>query len=433
QTPQIVGNRLIWSVGELSVNETWSVSFDVKPLVSGDVVLNTENSIVAYEDVFGEEHEVPLPSLSVAVTAPPVAAATARPNETYTYENITFDASASYDPDGYIVSYEWDFGDGTTASGAVVTHAYADDGTYTATLTVTDNHGAKNSTTVTVKVNNRAPSVSITGPEVTREGVEVQFEADASDIDGVIVAYEWDFGDGTTASGAVVTHAYASAGNYTVRLTVTDDDGAKTSATHEIVVLRNLPPVAVLEADKTEVKTNETVTFDASASYDPDGYIAVYRWDLDGDGTPDVEGNVVMISHAYSQLGNYTVRLEVEDNFGKTDSATVNISVSEGEGSGVSGNVTWDGNHSLNITPENPTIGQPVYIEALARNIKNNKDHPVTVRVRLCVDGLLLAQNETLLAANDTAPPVPVNATWVPMSSGAHIVSLHVRELVGGE
>ena len=431
QTPQIVGNKLIWSVGELSVNETWSVSFDVKPLVSGDVVLNTENSIVAYEDVFGEEHEVPLPSLSVAVTAPPVAVATASPNETYTYEDITFDASASYDPDGSIISYEWDFGDGTTASGAVVSHAYADDGTYTATLTVTDNYGAKNSTSVTVKVNNRAPSVSIAGPEVTSEGVEVQFEADASDIDGVIVAYEWDFGDGTTASGAVVSHAYASAGDYTVRLTVTDDDGAKTSATHGIRVLRNLPPVAVLEADKTEVETNETVTFDASASYDPDGYIAVYRWDLDGDGSWDVEGNVVMISHAYSQPGEYTVRLEVEDNFGKTDSTTEIIVVGEGVGSEMSGNVTWSGRHIFSVTPESPTIGQPVDVDAYALGIKNNKNHSVTVRVKLCVDGMLLAQRDEIL--NGEEKDVRINVTWVPMSSGTHIVSLHVRELVSGE
>ncbi|WP_456486401.1 PKD domain-containing protein [Candidatus Alkanophaga liquidiphilum] len=431
EEPQIVGNRLVWNVGELSANETWSVSFDVKPLVSGSVVLNTGDSEVTYEDAFGEEHEVPLPQLSVAVTAPPVAVATASPNETYTYADITFDGSASYDVDGVIVAYEWDFGDGNTASGGVVTHQYADDGVYTATLTVTDDLGATNSTTVTVEINNRAPSVGIVGPEVTSEGDEVQFEADASDLDGEIIAYEWNFGDDATGGGQTVTHTYATAGNYTVILTVTDDDGAKMNATHEIRVLENLPPVAVLHVSNTTPLANQSITLDASGSYDPDGYIAVYRWDFNGDGNWDAEGNVVTVSHAYSQPGGYTVVLEVEDNCGKSSTTEKNIIVSSGSSAEMSGNVTWNGEHALSITPESPTIGQPVTIDACALTIKNNKSTPVTVRVKLCVDGMLLAQKDATLNAGEEKD-VEINATWVPMASGMHEVSLHVRELVDG-
>ncbi|MCU4140519.1 MAG: hypothetical protein MW690_000994 [Methanophagales archaeon] len=69
---------------------------------------------------------------------PPKASFTFSPKNPLVNEEITFDASASTDPDGSIVSYEWDFGDGETASGKVVTHAYSDAGSYTVTLTVTD-------------------------------------------------------------------------------------------------------------------------------------------------------------------------------------------------------------------------------------------------------------------------------------------------------
>ncbi len=64
----------------------------------------------------------------------------------------TFDGSNSYDPDGTIVSYLWDFGDGTTVPGSVVSHSYAAAGTYTAVLTVTDNHGLTGVDAVIIKV-----------------------------------------------------------------------------------------------------------------------------------------------------------------------------------------------------------------------------------------------------------------------------------------
>ena len=108
---EINGKILTWDLGEISMNQTKSISFDIRPGVSGEVKLNTDNSSITYEDVYGHSHEVQLPVLSVRVTEPPVAVATANPDETFTYSDIVFDASASYDPDNisHIVSYEWDF------------------------------------------------------------------------------------------------------------------------------------------------------------------------------------------------------------------------------------------------------------------------------------------------------------------------------------
>jgi hypothetical protein len=65
---------------------------------------------------------------------------------------VTFDGSGSFDPDGDIVSWDWDFGDGTTGDGAITTHAYDSPGRYTVTLTVTDDDGATGSTTLVVQV-----------------------------------------------------------------------------------------------------------------------------------------------------------------------------------------------------------------------------------------------------------------------------------------
>ena len=80
-----------------------------------------------------------------APNQPPVARFTFRPQNPAVGETVTFDASDSYDPDGSIKSYEWDFGDGSTASGSITTHVYSQPGSYTAALMVTDDQGASSS------------------------------------------------------------------------------------------------------------------------------------------------------------------------------------------------------------------------------------------------------------------------------------------------
>jgi len=112
-----------------------------------------------------------------------------------------------------------------------VDHAYEDDGIYTVTLTVIDDDGATDSSTSTKNVLNRSPLASFTENATTvRRGEVIQFDASQSDdLDGTIVEYLWDFGDETTATGVMPTHAYSEDGDYRVTLTVTDDDGASSS------------------------------------------------------------------------------------------------------------------------------------------------------------------------------------------------------------
>jgi poly(hydroxyalkanoate) depolymerase family esterase len=157
-----------------------------------------------------------------------------------TGETVNFDGTASSDPDGTIQSYEWDFGDGTTATGSTASHSYSATGTYTVSLTVTDDKGGTGTAAVDVQVcdGNCPPKADITASatNVTTEDT-VDFDASgSSDVDGSIASYDWDFGDGTTATGATASHTYTSTGTYTATVTVTDDSGATDTASVDISV-----------------------------------------------------------------------------------------------------------------------------------------------------------------------------------------------------
>ena len=169
---------------------------------------------------------------------PPIASFTESSESVIVGETIYFNASDSYDPDGTIISYFWDFGDGTNTTGVVVNHSYADNGNYTVTLMVTDDEGATDSATATKTILNRSPVAGFSeSAETVYTGETISFNASSSyDPDGTIVSYFWDFGDGSNATGVIVNHTYVDSGNYTVTLTVTDDDGATGTDTVKITI-----------------------------------------------------------------------------------------------------------------------------------------------------------------------------------------------------
>lgn len=152
-------------------------------------------------------------------------------------DTLEFDAGGSSDSDGTIATYAWDFGDGTSAQGAKVSHAFARSGRYDVTLTVTDNRGATATAMKTIAVANAAPTAAFSGPATLRHQTRGTFDAAASaDRDGTLATYAWDFGDGATGSGVAPAHAYTWAGDYAVTLTVTDDEGATASASRTVTV-----------------------------------------------------------------------------------------------------------------------------------------------------------------------------------------------------
>jgi len=255
--------------------------------------------------------------VATAPNVPPTAAFTSTAQDL----DLSVDAAGSSDSDGTIATYAWTFGDGSTAGGATATHQYAAGGSYDVTLTVTDNKGASTNLTkkVTVSPPNVAPAAVFisSGAALTKS-----FDATGSaDSDGTIASYAWAFGDSEIGSGSTVDHTYAKAGTYDVELTVTDDDGATTSLTKQVVVS---PPNAAPQAAFTSTKNELVLSVDAADSTDSDGTVDSYAWDF-GDGG---SGTGKTATHTFPGAGTYTVKLTVTDDDSAKDSVTKDIVIS---------------------------------------------------------------------------------------------------------
>ncbi|MCK4681701.1 PKD domain-containing protein, partial [Candidatus Bipolaricaulota bacterium] len=235
-----------------------------------------------------------------AANQPPTAAFNANPSSTTVGSSISFNASASSDPDGSIVSYAWQYGDGTTGFGVTAQHAYAAVGTYTVRLTVTDNDGATGTTTRQVGISaqpNQPPTAAFNAnPSSTTVGSSISFNASASsDPDGWIVSYTWQFGDGTTGSGVTAQHSYAAAGTYTVRLTVTDNDGATDTTTRQVTVGQATPPLTIqLSLPKVSYQVGEPIVINYSTNREAYVYIC----------DADPSGKVTLLFPSYLEPNN---------------------------------------------------------------------------------------------------------------------------------
>jgi len=245
---------------------------------------------------------------------------------------IGFDGTASSDADGTIASYSWDFGDGGVASGPSPTHSYSVDGSFTVTLTVTDNDGLTGTDSTSAVINpaggNTPPVAQANGPYSGTEGSAVQFSSSGSlDPDGSIVTYAWDFGDGSMSATANPSHTYVAAGTYNVSLTVTDDAGDSTSDATTATIEANFvnePPTADANGPYAGF-VGDTVVFDGSASTDADGAVVRYDWDF-GDGIVAADAGPVP-THVYAAAGQFTVTLTVTDDLGATGSNSSSVTI----------------------------------------------------------------------------------------------------------
>ncbi len=150
--------------------------------------------------------------------------------------------------DSSIVSYFWDFKDGSTANTANPSHSFSNEGSYEVELTVKDEHGLENKKTVVITVEgstNNAPVSTITASSTSGEAPsEIQFLSNNSTDDKGITRYFWDFNDGSTTDNKNPSHTFVNPGNYNVQLTVYDDEGLNHTSTINITI--NPPNVNTL-------------------------------------------------------------------------------------------------------------------------------------------------------------------------------------------
>lgn len=239
----------------------------------------------------------------------------------------------AFDPTGTasaspVVSVNWDFGDGSTASSSgrptPISHTYAlPDAAYTVTLTLVDSFGDRETVSHSVTTD-ELPTASFTGPTSGVAGTAVTFDGSgSSDPDGSIAGYSWSFGDGTTgAAGPATSHTYSAPGSYMVKLTVTDSSGQQSTTSHPITI--DEPPTAAFTGPASGL-ARAPVKFAGSGSSDPDGSIVGYSWSF-GDGTTSTAGPAA--SHVYLAPGTYTVTLTVTDSSGLQSTTSHQISIS---------------------------------------------------------------------------------------------------------
>ena len=206
------------------------------------------------------------------------------------------------------------------------------------------------------KTENRAPTaVFSASSNAVNAGQQVIFDAgNSTDRDGKIIRYNWDFGDSAQDMGVSVIHGYSSGGNYTVTLTVTDNEGKKDRANMTVHV--NEYPKARLDCSAREAKVLAPVAFSAQNSSDPDGRIVSCVWDF-GDG---INTTGMHVSHAFSDIGTFTVNLTVTDDFGARSSNSMEVTVVlrnfTVSWSQVPGSIPQISDHSQENTTVNKTV-----------------------------------------------------------------------------
>ena len=316
---------------------------------------NEDNNVGVSSDTFTVSHN-----------DPPDAAA-GNDQTVYVGEEVTLDAGESSDSDGSISSFAWEFGDGASGTGEIVTHTYSSAGTYEVTLTVTDNEGATgtDSLTVTVETSGVNAAISASAQTATVDDV-IYFDGRGSDggpTGEQITSYEWDFEDDgqVDATTPTATHQFPAPGTYTVSLFVVDEANENATATVDVTVENRSPSIelnvqaddgrgtttayfdgtdfetvdASVAADGDDDNTALTLHFDAGATSDPDEANSelTLTWDF-GD---DSSGSGETVTHTFPADNTYYITLTVTDTYGESASATKVLSVVDGSSGSIGG------------------------------------------------------------------------------------------------
>jgi len=255
---------------------------------------------------------------------PPKANFTYSPSAPTDMDTIRF-IDESHDPDGSIASWLWDFGDGSNATEKNPPHQYVNNGNYAVTLIVTDDEGALGEIIKQITVLNAPPKADFTiisPPKAWVPGGIIEFRDRSFDLDGLIVSWRWEFGDGTISTDQNPTHKYEALDTYTIKLTITDDDGA-TDTTSKIY--DPIPPTTINDYDGLWHTEDFTITLTATDDYS--GIQAIYYKINDGptqsvqaDGQPHIiiEGSNKLEYWSVDRAGNEETHHMIDVKLDKT-------------------------------------------------------------------------------------------------------------------
>ncbi|SEH08195.1 Lcl domain-containing protein [Candidatus Venteria ishoeyi] len=235
--------------------------------------------------------------------------------------SIQANATTAYDDlDGTITHYTWSVSDGQTATGSTANFTLSTPGTYSVTLTLTDDKGGTRSASQEVVVSSVLADFSFT-PDNQTPPMYVTFDASSSQTSNSINSYQWTI-DGTTQYGSLVGYNFTQAGEYPVTLKVTDSLGNNSEQT-QIITVKDTPPTADFSITPPSGAPPLSVTLDASSSSDPDAAISDYDWLING---THLSGKTQ--SYTFSAQGTFSVKLTVTDSAGQTHSLEKSVLVS---------------------------------------------------------------------------------------------------------
>jgi PKD repeat protein len=294
----------------------------------------------------------------------PYAYSTHHPDLPQTNKAITFNGNDSYDLDGSVVTYQWDWdNDGTyDATGVTPSHTYTTDDDHEYTLKVTDNSGGVGyeHNVVTTHTGNHAPQFGFLyiSQDSADTSETIFFNASGYDDDGDIVSYQWNWGDGnvSTTSSPAASHVYTTPGSYHPTVTLFDDGTPVKSVTspgpYTIDVAAAAPSAEVFWTPE-EPHPGTTISFTAFGS-SPNGPINQYTWHW-GDGTANTVTSGPNASHAYAAAGDYNVTVTVRD--------TTNVS-GTGPAQTVSVKTNWAPHAFFTVTPQCATPNTTMTFDA---------------------------------------------------------------------
>jgi PKD repeat protein len=246
------------------------------------------------------------------VVAPQPLTVTISPSSATAGNPVEFTATITGGTGPYSVS--WTFGDATNGSGNPVTHVYSVKGSYNVSATVMDVNGEVMVSTLSVIV---APQPLLADFTMSAGTVSVGEDLVlAATVSGGTPPYlfSWSFGDGLTAAGGNVIHAYSVKGSYTVTLNATDVNGAVSTSAKTVAVLPLPLVISGVNVVPAQPSVGDAATFTATITGGTAPYMVV--WDLTGDNVSDAQGNPV--GWTYSLAQNVTIRVYANDANGAT-------------------------------------------------------------------------------------------------------------------